>query len=72
MTFEQGGIFIMQHLLRHVASVFPVSSVVPPHSVISSTHMEVKRTYSNPDPHNYAALLNPMGLVSFTHCIKSI
>jgi hypothetical protein len=34
-AFEQGGIFIVPHLLRHGASVFPVSSEGPPHSVAS-------------------------------------
>jgi hypothetical protein len=34
-TFEQGGIFIVPHLLWHGASDFPVSSKGPPHSVAS-------------------------------------
>ena len=34
-AFEQGGIFIVPHLLWHGASVFPVSSEGPPHSVAS-------------------------------------
>jgi hypothetical protein len=33
MAFEQGGIFIVPHLLRHGTSVFPVSSEGPPHLV---------------------------------------
>ena len=33
MAFEQGGIFIVPHLLWHGASVFPVSSEGPPHLV---------------------------------------
>jgi hypothetical protein len=32
-VFEQGGIFIVPHLLCHDASVFPVSSEGPPHLV---------------------------------------
>ena len=32
-AFEQGGIFIVTHLLRHGTSVFPVSSEGPPHLV---------------------------------------
>jgi hypothetical protein len=32
-AFEQGGIFIVPHLLRHGTSVFPVSSEGPPHLV---------------------------------------
>jgi hypothetical protein len=32
-AFEQGGIFIMPHLLWHRTSVFPVSSEGPPHLV---------------------------------------
>jgi hypothetical protein len=32
---EQGGIPIVPHLLRHWASVFPVSSEGPPHLVAS-------------------------------------
>jgi hypothetical protein len=34
-AFEQGGIFIVPHLLWHGTSVFPVSSEVLPHSVAS-------------------------------------
>jgi hypothetical protein len=34
-AFEQGKIFIVPHLLRHRASVFPVSSKGPPHSIAS-------------------------------------
>ena len=34
-AFEQGGIFIVPHLLWHGASVFPVSSEGPPLSVAS-------------------------------------
>jgi hypothetical protein len=32
-AFEQGGIFIVPHLLWHGTSVFPVSSERPPHLV---------------------------------------
>jgi hypothetical protein len=34
-AFEQGGIFIVPHLLWHGTSVFPVSPEGPPHSVAS-------------------------------------
>jgi hypothetical protein len=34
-AFEQGEIFIVPHLLRHGASVFPVSSDEPLHLVVS-------------------------------------
>jgi hypothetical protein len=34
-AFEQGGIFIVPHLLWHGTSVFPVSSKGPPHLVAS-------------------------------------
>jgi hypothetical protein len=34
-AFEQGGIFIVPHLLWHGTSVFPVSSKEPPHLVAS-------------------------------------
>jgi hypothetical protein len=34
-AFEQGGIFIVPHLLRHGTSVFPVLSEGPPHLVAS-------------------------------------
>jgi hypothetical protein len=38
-AFEQEGIFIVPHLLWHEASVFPVSSEGPPHSVAAyDTH----------------------------------
>ena len=33
MAFKQGGIFIVQHLLWHGASVYTVSSEEPPHLV---------------------------------------
>jgi hypothetical protein len=35
MAFEQGGIFIVPHLLLRGDSVFPVSSEGPPHSISS-------------------------------------
>jgi hypothetical protein len=35
MAFEQGGIFIVPHLLWHGTSVFPVSSEGLPHLVAS-------------------------------------
>jgi hypothetical protein len=34
-AFEQGGIFIVPHLLWHGGSIFPVLSEGPPHSVAS-------------------------------------
>jgi hypothetical protein len=34
-SYEEGGIFIVPHLLWHGASVYPVSSEGPPHSVAS-------------------------------------
>jgi hypothetical protein len=34
-AFEQGGIFIVPHLLWYGTSVFPVSSKGPPHLVAS-------------------------------------
>jgi hypothetical protein len=34
-VFEQGGIFIVSHLLWHGTSIFPVSSKGPPHLVAS-------------------------------------
>jgi hypothetical protein len=34
-AFEQGGVFIMPHLLRHGTSVFLVSSEGPPHLIAS-------------------------------------
>jgi hypothetical protein len=42
-AFEQGGIFIVLHLLWHGTSVFSVSSERPPHSVASyDTHGNVE------------------------------
>jgi hypothetical protein len=42
-AFEQGGIFIVPHLLWHGASFFPVSSKRPPHLVASyDTRGDVK------------------------------
>jgi hypothetical protein len=54
-AFEQGGIFIVPHLLCHGASVFPISSEGPPHSVASyNTRGDVKGLlYSNPNPHGF-------------------
>jgi hypothetical protein len=51
-AFEQGGIFIVPHLLWHGTSAFPVSSEGLPHAVASyDTHVGMRRTYSNSDPH---------------------
>jgi hypothetical protein len=45
-SFEQRGIFIVPHLLCHWASVFPVSSEGPPHSVASyDTQVGVKNLF---------------------------
>ena len=46
-AFEQGGIFIVPHLLWRRTSVFPVSSDIPPQSVASyDTHGDAE-AYSN-------------------------
>jgi hypothetical protein len=37
-AFEQGGIFIVPHLLRHGTSVFPISSEGPPIQSPLTTH----------------------------------
>jgi hypothetical protein len=50
-AFEQGGIFIVSHLLWHGASVFLVSSEGPSHSVASYDTQRIWRIYSNLDPH---------------------
>jgi hypothetical protein len=45
-AYEQGGIFIVPHLLWHGASVFPVSSEGPLHSVASyDTQVDVKNLF---------------------------
>jgi hypothetical protein len=45
-AFEQAGIFIVPHLLRHGTSVSPVSSEGPPHSVASyDTQGDVKNLF---------------------------
>jgi hypothetical protein len=45
-AFEQGGIFIVPHLLWHGASVFPVSSEGPPHSAASyDTYGDVENLF---------------------------
>jgi hypothetical protein len=45
-AIEQGGIFIVPHLLRHGASFFPVSSEGPPHSVaFYDTRGDVKNLF---------------------------
>jgi hypothetical protein len=49
-TFEQGGFFIVPHLLWHGTSVFPVSSEGPPHIQSPLTTQEgMWRIYSNTD-----------------------
>jgi hypothetical protein len=46
-AFEQGGIFILPHLLWHGASVFPVSSEAPPHLVaFYDTQGDVENLFS--------------------------
>jgi hypothetical protein len=51
-AFEQGGIFIVPHLLWHGTSVFPVfiRRTAPIQSPLT-THEGMWRIYSNPDPH---------------------
>jgi hypothetical protein len=45
-AFEQGGIFIVQHLLWHEASVFPVSFGRQPHLVASyDTQGDVEKLF---------------------------
>jgi hypothetical protein len=54
MAFEQGGTFIVPHLLWHGTSVFLVSSEGPPQLVASfDTQGEVWRIYSDSDPHGF-------------------
>jgi hypothetical protein len=48
-AFEQGGIFIVPHLLWHWASNFPVSSKGPPHLSASYDTQGIPRIYSNLD-----------------------
>jgi hypothetical protein len=50
-AFEQGGIFIVPHLLWHGTSVFPVHPKDRPIQSPLTTHMGMWRIYSNPDPH---------------------
>jgi hypothetical protein len=58
-AFEHRGIFIVPHLLRHGALVFPVSSEEPPHSVASyDTHGDVEdlflhRSWRSPSVASY-------------------
>jgi hypothetical protein len=59
-AFEQGGIFIVWHLLWHGALVFPVSSEGPPLSVASfDTQGDVEDLFlpgsSRPGPHSVAS-----------------
>jgi hypothetical protein len=47
-AFEQGGIFIVPHLLWHGALVFPVSSEGQPHSVTSyNTNEDVEDLFES-------------------------
>jgi hypothetical protein len=50
-AFEQGGFFIVPHLLGHGASVFPVSSDGSPHSVTSYDTQGDVGIYFNLNPH---------------------
>jgi hypothetical protein len=51
-VFEQGGIFIVLHLLWHGTSVFPVSFEGPPHLITSyDSHGDAEDLHSYPDPH---------------------
>jgi hypothetical protein len=61
-AFEQGGIFIMQHLLRqsHHASVFMVSSEVQTHLVASYNTQEVDL---------FSVFFLPIGTGTGTHSI---
>jgi hypothetical protein len=43
----------MPQLMWNRASVYPISSKGPPHSVVFTTHKGVWRTYSNSDPHGW-------------------
>jgi hypothetical protein len=52
-AFEQGGIFIVPHLLWHRTSVFQVPSEEPP----VSSYEGMRRTFSNPDPHGVYPLI---------------
>ena len=45
-VFEQGGIFIVPHLLRHGASVYTLSIEGPP----PCSRLLRLRSHSNPDP----------------------
>jgi hypothetical protein len=57
-AFEQGGIFIVPHLLWHGTSVFPVSSEGPPNSVASyDTHGDVGRPILNRILNDYVACM---------------
>jgi hypothetical protein len=52
-AFEEGGIFILPHLLWHRPSDFLVSSKGSHRTIQSplTTRMWIRRIYSNPDPH---------------------
>jgi hypothetical protein len=56
-ALEQGGIFIVPHLLWHGLSIFPVSSKDHPIQSPITTHKGMWRIYSNPDPHGSPPLL---------------
>jgi hypothetical protein len=49
-AFEQLGIFIVPHLLWHGRSNLGFSCLIRPIQSLLSTCMEMRRTYSNPDP----------------------
>jgi hypothetical protein len=72
-AFEQGGIFIVPHLLWHGTSVFPVSSEGPPHSVASYDTRGNWRIYnSNPDPHGIPSQKIQIGAASWHTCSKQL
>jgi hypothetical protein len=56
-AFEQGGIFIVPHLLWHGTSVFPVSSEGPSIQSPLTTRLGMRKIYSNLDPHGEIAFV---------------
>jgi hypothetical protein len=68
-VFQHGGIFIMPHLPWHGASVFPVSSEGPPHSV-TSYDTEGMWIYSDSDPHGTILLEVDVIVITYFTCSK--
>ena len=67
VAFEQGGMFIVPHLLWHGTSVYPVSSEgLLVQSPLTPRRIELLRAYCNPDPHGPIKLEDSLSIVKYS------